>query len=330
MKGGKQRMKDRKGEKEREENKGGRHQKLFLSWLLWCGVQGGQTHTNGVCVPVWTAVRSCPGTGGREKGSLVLGRAVEHLHLGVARGKPRSSENRPRELRVEYIWRSVCVEQELSKRKKSNERKRKCPNMQNGPRSHDPNACTAQSESRALQNACKCQRCKQRIFAQLWEFTVSCLHTSLIGSISTFQRTFEQSAEKKTTRTHVASFCSGWMVKGGHVLSKLGLTFLIITFVLHTDNHTCLLSSSFHHGRNVNYEWLNISLPLGDWGISPARCQSNATYAHQKPLRCITEEYVLKSFYVSFQSIKPRFQTERSRGVIWTHKLQVSTAVGWE
>ncbi len=45
------------------------------------------------------------------------------------------------------------------------------------------------------QNACKCQGCKRWIFAhlsnQLWEFTISCLHTSLIGSISTFQRTPE-------------------------------------------------------------------------------------------------------------------------------------------
>lgn len=282
---------------------------------MWSGVRGGQTHThtNVVFVPVWTAVWSCPGTGGREKGSLVLGRAVEHLHLGVARGKPRSSENRPRELRIEYIWRSACVEQELSKRKKSNERKRKCPNMQNGPRSHDPNTCTAQSESRALQNACKCQRCKQWIFAQLWEFTISCLHTSLIGSISTFQRTFEQtciSAETKTTRTHVVFSCSGWMVKGGHVLSKLGLTFLIIPFVSRTDNHTCLLSSSFHYGRNVNYEWLNISLSLGDGGISPARCQSNPMYANENLCTASQRSIFSKTFYVSFQSIKPRFQTE--------------------
>lgn len=42
------------------------------------------------------------------------------------------------------------------------------------------------------QNTGKCQGCKRWIFAhlsnQLWEFTISCLHTSLIGSISTFQR----------------------------------------------------------------------------------------------------------------------------------------------
>ncbi len=55
-------MKNRKGEKEREENKVGRHQKLFFSWLLWCGEREDKhahTHTHTHTHVVFASMDGC-------------------------------------------------------------------------------------------------------------------------------------------------------------------------------------------------------------------------------------------------------------------------------